>query len=168
MTGPSRRVTTQGSEFHNSMPSIVENCIPLTKQLQSCVLRVLSHRTPSDQATRIARMSWDLSDQYVIRWCEPSTNDRMMQVAHPGSSISRAGEHKQAVQGGSHLCHPLVFFSTSFSLSSYMAPYDQLTGEKSPLWIMNVSAWYVCQLKRDGSWTTMHSGVAENSSNGRD
>lgn len=58
--------------------------------------------------------------------------------------MSRAREYKQAVQGGSHPCHPLVFSSTSFSLRSYMAPYDQLTGETSPLWIINVSAWYVC------------------------
>lgn len=65
--------------------------------------------------------------------------------------MSKAGELSKLHEVAQASCHPLLFSlhpllraPSAHIYGPLGIPYDQLTGEKSRLWIMGVPACYVC------------------------
>lgn len=125
------------------MPSAVENYTPLEKQLSVLCLVEMEGLTIGHQA---------IGPQNSSSWAGPfrppsdsshgpSANRHLMQVAHPGSSMSKAGEHKQAARGWPrlrviHRCSPPSTMVLSLQLTFMVlwgVFYDQQRKKKPSL-----------------------------------
>lgn len=95
-------------------PSAVENYASFESSSQPCALVERECLAIGHQLTRPPEqliLSWALSDHQIIRSDGPSTHQHMMQVAHPGSSRSKADSTREQHQVAQAPCHPLLFSS---------------------------------------------------------